>query len=69
MRVGRDSAGAASLVIVTIARAYVAKGMYRGQGKLDIGALRLIGRSSVDEYLVVDERFKIERPESGECRV
>ena len=50
--VGGSGPGAAALVIVSVTRAYVAKAMYRGKGQLDIAALRLIGRSSVDQYLV-----------------
>jgi hypothetical protein len=46
-------------------RAYVAKAMYRGKGQLDIAALRLIGRTSVDQYLVADGQFTIARPNPG----
>jgi hypothetical protein len=46
-------------------RAYVAKAMYRGKGQLDIAALRLIGRTSVDQYLVADGQFTIARPNTG----
>jgi flavin reductase (DIM6/NTAB) family NADH-FMN oxidoreductase RutF len=66
---GGERAGAASLVIVTVTRAYVAKTMYRGKGQLDIAALRLIGRSSVDQYLVADGQFTIARPNTGEAVV
>jgi flavin reductase (DIM6/NTAB) family NADH-FMN oxidoreductase RutF len=59
---GGDGPGAASLVIVSVTRAYVAKAMYRGKGQLDVVALRLIGRSSVDQYLVADGQFTITRP-------
>ena len=64
---GGDRPGATSLVIVSVARAYVAKEMYRGKGQLDISALRLIGRSSVDQYLVADGQFTIARPNTGEA--
>jgi flavin reductase (DIM6/NTAB) family NADH-FMN oxidoreductase RutF len=66
--VGRGP-GAASLVIVSVTRAYVAKAMYRGNGQLDIAGLRLIGRSSVDQYLVADGQFTIARPNTGEAVV
>ena len=66
---GGDGPGAASLVIVSVTRAYVAKAMYRGKGQLDIAALRLIGRSSVDQYLVADGQFTIARPNTGEAIV
>jgi flavin reductase (DIM6/NTAB) family NADH-FMN oxidoreductase RutF len=64
--VGDDRAGSASLVIVSVTRVYIAKNMYRGRGQLDIAALRLIGRSSVDQYLVADGQFTIARPDTGE---
>jgi flavin reductase (DIM6/NTAB) family NADH-FMN oxidoreductase RutF len=63
---GGDRPGGASLVIVSVTRAYVAKPVYRGRGQLDIAALRLIGRSSVDQYLVADGQFTIVRPNTGE---
>jgi flavin reductase (DIM6/NTAB) family NADH-FMN oxidoreductase RutF len=66
---GGDRSGAASLVIVSVTRVYVAKAMYRGKGQLDIAALRLIGRSSVDQYLVADGQFTIARPNTGEAVV
>jgi flavin reductase (DIM6/NTAB) family NADH-FMN oxidoreductase RutF len=69
MPFGGSSPGAASLVIVSVTRAYVAKAMYRGKGQLDIAALRLIGRSSVDQYLVADGQFTIARPNTGEAVV
>ena len=64
---GGDRGGATSLVIVSVRRAYAAKAMYRGNGQLDVGALRLIGRSSVDQYLVADGQFTIARPDTGEA--
>jgi flavin reductase (DIM6/NTAB) family NADH-FMN oxidoreductase RutF len=67
--VGIDGPGAASLVIVSVTRAYVVKAMYRGKGQLDVPALRLIGRSSVDQYLVADGQFTIARPNTGEAAV
>ena len=69
MPLGGDGPGAASLVIVSVMRAYVAKAMYRGKGQLDVAALRLIGRSSVDQYLVADGQFTIARPNTGEAIV
>jgi flavin reductase (DIM6/NTAB) family NADH-FMN oxidoreductase RutF len=66
---GGDGPGATSLVIVSVTRAYVAKTMYRGKGQLDIAALRLIGRSSVDQYLVADGQFTVARPNTGEAVV
>jgi flavin reductase (DIM6/NTAB) family NADH-FMN oxidoreductase RutF len=69
MSFGGDGPGATSLVIVSVTRAYVAKAMYRGKGQLDIEALRLIGRSSVDQYLVADGQFTIARPNTGEAVV
>ena len=63
---GGDRAGATSLVILLVKRAYVAKEMYRGKGQLDIPALRLVGRSSIDQYLVADGQFTIARPNTGE---
>jgi flavin reductase (DIM6/NTAB) family NADH-FMN oxidoreductase RutF len=66
---GGDGPGAASLVIASVTRAYVAKAMYRGKGQLDIAALRLIGRSGVDQYLVADGQFTIARPNTGEAIV
>lgn len=69
MPFGGDRAGATSLVIVSVTRAYVAKAMYRGKGQLDVPALRLIGRSSVDQYLVADGQFTITRPNTGEAVV
>ncbi len=67
--VGGDRPGAASLVIVSVTRAYVRKAVYRGKGQLDIAALRLIGRSGVDQYLVADGQFTIARPNTGEAVV
>jgi flavin reductase (DIM6/NTAB) family NADH-FMN oxidoreductase RutF len=64
-----EGPGAASLVIVSVTRAYVAKAMYRGNGQLDIAGLRLIGRSSVDQYLVADGQFTVTRPNTGEAVV
>jgi hypothetical protein len=52
-----------------LAEIYVAKAMYRGKGQLDIAALRLIGRSSVDQYLIADGQFTIARPNTGEAVV
>jgi len=69
MPVGGNGPGAASLVIVSATRAYVAEATYRGKGQLDIAALRLIGRSSVDQYLVADGQFTIARPNTGEAVV
>ena len=66
---GGDRAGATSLVIVSVTRAYVAKALYRGKGQLDVAALRLIGRSSVDQYLIADGQFTIARPNTGEAIV
>lgn len=66
---GDNGPGGTSLVIVSVTRAYVAKQMYRGKGQLDIAALRLIGRSSVDQYLVADGQFTIARPNTGEAVV
>jgi flavin reductase (DIM6/NTAB) family NADH-FMN oxidoreductase RutF len=66
---GGDGPGATSLVIVSVTRAYVAKAMYRGKGQLDIAALRLIGRSSVDQYLVAGGQFTVARPNTGEAVV
>jgi flavin reductase (DIM6/NTAB) family NADH-FMN oxidoreductase RutF len=66
---GGDGRGAASIVIVSVTRAYVAKAMYRGKGQLEVAALRLIGRSSVDQYLVADGQFTIARPNTGEAVV
>jgi flavin reductase (DIM6/NTAB) family NADH-FMN oxidoreductase RutF len=66
---GGDRPAATSLVIVSVTRAYVAKAMYRGKGQLDIAALRLSGRSSVDQYLVADGQFTIARPNTGEAVV
>jgi hypothetical protein len=56
-------------VIASVTTAYVAKAMYRGKGQLDIAALRLIGRSSVDQYLIADGQFTIARPNTGEAVV
>jgi len=64
---GGEGPGAASLVIVSVTRAYVAKSVYRGKGQLDVAALRLIGRSSIDQYLVADGQFTIARPNTGEA--
>lgn len=69
MPFGGSGPGATSLVIVSVTRAYVAKQMYCGKGQLDIAALRLIGRSSVDQYLVADGQFTIARPNTGEAVV
>jgi len=69
MPFGGSGSGGASLVIVSVTRAYVAKQMYRGKGQLDIAALRLIGRSSVDQYLIADGQFTIARPNTGEAIV
>ena len=66
---GGNGPGATSLVIVSVTRAYVAKKTYRGSGQLDVAALRLIGRSSVDQYLVADGQFTIARPNTGEAVV
>jgi flavin reductase (DIM6/NTAB) family NADH-FMN oxidoreductase RutF len=66
---GGDGPGAASLVIVSVTRAYIEKAMYRGKGQLDVAGLRLIGRSSVDQYLVADGQFTITRPNTGEAIV
>jgi flavin reductase (DIM6/NTAB) family NADH-FMN oxidoreductase RutF len=66
---GGSGPGAASIVIVSVTRAYVAKPMYRGNGQLEVEALRLIGRSSVDKYLVADGQFTIARPNTGEGTV
>ena len=66
---GGNGPGGTSLVIVSVTRAYVAKQIYRGKGQLDIAALRLIGRSSVDQYLVADGQFTIARPNTGEAVV
>ena len=66
---GGDGPGAAALVIVSVTRAYVAKAMYRGKGQLDVVALRLIGRSRADQYLVADGQFTIARPNTGEAIV
>ena len=66
---GSDGPGATSLLIVSVTRTYVAKTVYRGNGQLDIVALRLIGRSSVDQYLVADGQFTIARPNTGEAVV
>ena len=63
---GRDRGGATSLVILTVKRAYIVKEMYRGKGELDIAALRLIGRSGIDQYLVADGQFTIARPNTDE---
>jgi hypothetical protein len=43
--------------------------MYLGRGRLDVASLRLIGRSSVDQYLVADGQFTIARPNTGEAVV
>ena len=61
-----ETLGAYNRLLTT---AYVAKAMYRGKGQLDIAALRLIGRSSVDQYLIADGQFTIARPNTGEAVV
>jgi flavin reductase (DIM6/NTAB) family NADH-FMN oxidoreductase RutF len=66
---GSEGPGGASLVIASVTTAYVAKAMYRGKGQLDIAALRLIGRSSVDQYLIADGQFTIAQPNTGEAVV
>jgi flavin reductase (DIM6/NTAB) family NADH-FMN oxidoreductase RutF len=66
---GGAGRGAASIVVLRVSRAFVAKDVYRGQGRIDVGALRLIGRSSVDQYLVADGQFTIPRPNTGEVAV
>lgn len=58
--------GAASIVLVSVKRAYVASTIYSGKGQLDIEALRLIGRSGVEQYLVADGQFTIARKWTGE---
>ena len=64
-----EGTGMAALLIVKVSRTYVAKSMYRGKGQLDIRALRLIGRSGIDQYLVADGQFAIARPNSGEAKM
>jgi flavin reductase (DIM6/NTAB) family NADH-FMN oxidoreductase RutF len=66
---GGSGGGAASIVVLSVLRAFVAKDVYRGQGRIDVPALRLIGRSSVDQYLVADGQFTIARPNTGEIVV
>lgn len=66
-RLGGDGAGAASIIVALITRAYVTKALYRGRGQIDVPALRLIGRSSVDQYLVADGQFTISRPNTGDA--
>lgn len=65
-RIGGDGAGAGSIVVASVVRAYVSKAVYRGSGQIDVPALRLIGRSSVDQYLIADGQFTITRPETGD---
>ena len=65
-RIGGDGAGAGSIVVASIVRAYVSKAVYRGSGQIDVPGLRLIGRSSVDQYLIADGQFTITRPETGD---
>lgn len=60
-RIGNGAAGAATIVVATVTRAYVNSALYRGDGKMDVPALRLIGRSSVDQYLLADGQFTIAR--------
>jgi flavin reductase (DIM6/NTAB) family NADH-FMN oxidoreductase RutF len=67
--IGGPRAGAAAIVVLRVLRAFVAKDVYRGQGRIDVSALRLIGRSSVDQYLVADGQFTIARPDTGEASV
>ena len=69
IKVGDSGPGVASLVIVSVTQAYVTKGIYRGKGQLDVEALRLIGRSSIDQYLIADGQFMIARPNTGEAAV
>jgi flavin reductase (DIM6/NTAB) family NADH-FMN oxidoreductase RutF len=56
---GGSGPGAASVFILRVSRAFVAKEVYRGHGCIDVPALRLVGRSSVDQYLVADGQFRI----------
>lgn len=65
-RLGREGAGAASIFVASISRAYVIKAFYSGRGQIDVPALRLIGRSSVDQYLVADRQFTVLRPNTGD---
>ena len=65
-RVGNSGPGAASIAVLSVVRAYIAKAVYRGGGRLDVPTLRLIGRSSIDQYLVADGQFTIARPDTGE---
>ena len=57
---------ATSLLIVAITRAFCAQAFYRGKGQIDIAGLELMGRSSIDQYLVVDGEFTVARPNTGE---
>jgi hypothetical protein len=51
--------GAAYIVIVSVTRAYVSKAVYGGRGRINVAALRLIGSSSIDQYLVADGQFTV----------
>jgi flavin reductase (DIM6/NTAB) family NADH-FMN oxidoreductase RutF len=64
-RVG-DGPAAGSIIVATIVCAHIDKAVYRGNGQIDVPALRLIGRSSVDQYLIADGQFTIARPETGD---
>jgi flavin reductase (DIM6/NTAB) family NADH-FMN oxidoreductase RutF len=65
-RVGDAGPAAGSIIVATIVCAHIDKAVYRGKGQIDVPALRLIGRSSVDQYLIADGQFTIARPETGD---
>lgn len=66
-----DSAepGSATVCIGRVLAAHIANDFYLGDGALDVEQLALIGRCSVDRYLVADKFFQLDRPETGDSGI
>jgi flavin reductase (DIM6/NTAB) family NADH-FMN oxidoreductase RutF len=66
IEIGDGRAGSATLVLGEVLLVHVRKDRYLGDGLLDVEALALAGRCSIDRYLIADRFFKLDRPDTAD---
>lgn len=67
--IGDAGPGSAHVCIGQVLAAHIDERFHAGSGALNVEELRLVGRCSVDRYLVAAEFFQIDRPHTGDCGI
>lgn len=67
--IGDAGPGSAHVCIGKIVAAHVDERFHSGNGVLAVEAMRLVGRCSVDRYLVAAEFFQLDRPHTGDSGI